>query len=203
MSTNASGDPRRQRHDDKRAWIVAAAWELAQEQGLAGLSLRALAARVGLRQPSLYAYFGSKNDLYDAMFAHGNEQLLAWFDGLALPSDAAEALRTFSVELMDFFTSDAMRYELMFERTLPGFEPSPDSFAQARRFYDRMREEVLVPAGVRTSEQTDVYVALMAGIAAAQLANEPGGQRWTRHVNWVIDMFLREVTRQRRAVRGK
>jgi AcrR family transcriptional regulator len=203
MSTNASVDPRRQRHDDRRAWIVVAAWELAQEHGLAGLSLRALAARVGLRQPSLYAYFASKNDLYDAMFAHANEQLLAWFDDLALPTDGALALRAFSVELMGFFTSDAMRYELMFERTLPGFEPSPDSFALARRFYDRMREEVLVPAGVRSSEQVDVYVALMAGIAAAQLANEPGGQRWTRHVDWVIDMFLREVTRQRRPSRGR
>ena len=203
MSTNGSVDPRRQRHDDKRAWIVASAWELAQDQGLAGLSLRALAARVGLRQPSLYAYFGSKNDLYDAMFAHGNDQLLAWFDDLAMPTDGAEALRAFSVELMGFFTSDAMRYELMFERTLPGFEPSPGSFALAQRFYDRMCEEVLVPAGVRTSEQIDVYVALMAGIAAAQLANEPGGQRWTRHVDWVIDMFLREVTRQRRPSRGR
>ncbi len=182
---------------------MAAAWELAQDQGLAGLSLRALAARVGLRQPSLYAYFGSKNDLYDAMFAHGNEQLLAWFDDLALPTDGAEALRAFSIELMAFFTSDAMRYELMFERTLPGFEPFPDSFALARRFYDRMCEEVLVPAGVRTSEQIDVYVALMAGIAAAQLANEPGGQRWTRHVEWVVDMFLREVTRPRRPSRGR
>jgi AcrR family transcriptional regulator len=203
MSTNPSVDPRRQRHDGKRASIVTSAWELAQDHGLAGLSLRALAARVGLRQPSLYAYFASKNDLYDAMFAHGNEQLLAWFDDLALPTDSADALRVFSVELMAFFTEDAMRYELMFERTLPGFAPSPDSFALALRFYDRMRQEVLVPAGVRTSEQVDVYVALMAGIAAAQLANEPGGQRWTRHVNWVIDMFLREVTRQRRAVRGK
>ncbi|HJT95374.1 MAG TPA: TetR/AcrR family transcriptional regulator [Mycobacterium sp.] len=203
MSATASVDPRRQRHDDKRAWIVASAWELAQEQGLAGLSLRALAARVGLRQPSLYAYFGSKNDLYDAMFAHGNEQLLAWFDDLALPTDGAEALRAFSVKLMAFFTGNAMRYELMFERTLPGFEPSPASFALAQRFYDRMREEVLVPAGVRTSEQIDVYVALMAGIAAAQLANEPGGQRWTRHVDWVIDMFLREITRRRRPRGGR
>ena len=29
-----------------------------------------------MRQPSLYAYFDSKNVLYDAMFADGNRQLL-------------------------------------------------------------------------------------------------------------------------------
>ena len=34
--------------------------------------LRDLAAMVGLRQPSLYAYFDSKHALYDAMFAEGN-----------------------------------------------------------------------------------------------------------------------------------
>lgn len=203
MSSDPIGDPRRRRHDDKRASIVAAAWELAHEEGVAGLSLRALATRVGLRQPSLYAYFASKNDLYDAMFSHGNEQLLAWFDDLALPSDPAKALRTFSAELTAFFTDDAVRYQLMFERTLPGFEPSPASYRLAQRFYDRMRVDVLLPAGVRSSELLDVYVALMAGIAAAQLANEPGGQRWTRHVDWVVDMFLREVARQRRAGRGR
>jgi AcrR family transcriptional regulator len=203
LHTNPSSDPRRQRHDDKRTFIVATAWELAHQDGLGGLSLRALAARVGLRQPSLYAYFASKNDLYDALFAYGNEQLLAWFDALQLPAEPSEALRAFSAEAMAFFIEDPVRYELLFERTLPGFEPSPGSYALALRFYDGVRERVLLPAGVTTPEQVDIFVALMAGIASTQLANDPGGRRWTRHVHWVVDMFLGEVTRQRREDRGR
>ncbi len=44
-----------------------------------------LAREVGIRQPSLYAYFDSKNGLYDAMFADGNRQLLERLDRLDCP----------------------------------------------------------------------------------------------------------------------
>ena len=50
---------------------------LARRDGLAGISLRDLADSVDFRQPSLYAYFESKLDLYDSMFADGQHQLLA------------------------------------------------------------------------------------------------------------------------------
>jgi len=49
---------------------------LARRDGLAAVSLRELAEAVGLRQPSLYVYFTSKLDLYDAMFADGYRGLL-------------------------------------------------------------------------------------------------------------------------------
>jgi AcrR family transcriptional regulator len=40
-----------------RAEILAAAWELAGEVGLANLTLRDLARRVGMQAPSLYSHF--------------------------------------------------------------------------------------------------------------------------------------------------
>ena len=43
--------------------ILAAALELIAEYGYAGASLRELARRVGMSQPSLYHYFASKQDL--------------------------------------------------------------------------------------------------------------------------------------------
>ena len=68
-------DRRRERHLARRSAIVAEAWALARRDGLAAISLRDLADQVGLRQPSLYAYFDSKLALYDAMFADGNRQI--------------------------------------------------------------------------------------------------------------------------------
>jgi AcrR family transcriptional regulator len=40
--------------------IVKAAWRLAREHGVTGLSLHGLAREVGMRQPSLYEYFDGK-----------------------------------------------------------------------------------------------------------------------------------------------
>lgn len=52
------------------------------------MTLHEVARRVGLRQPSLYVYVASKLDLYDAMFARANAELLARVDG-ARDSDSA------------------------------------------------------------------------------------------------------------------
>ena len=75
-----------QRREERVAGIVAAARELARQHGIGGLSLHALAREVGMRQPSLYVYFDSKDALFDAMFADGNRQLLDRLDAVDLPA---------------------------------------------------------------------------------------------------------------------
>lgn len=50
-----------------RSAIVSAAIEVMDAQGLDGVSLRAIAARLGIRQPALYHHFASKAELLDAL----------------------------------------------------------------------------------------------------------------------------------------
>src|SRR2546430_7564859 len=88
-----AGDKVTQRREAKVASIVASAWKLAREHGVAGVSLHALAREVGMRQPSLYEYFDSKHALYDAMFAVDNGELLERLDALMLPQDPRAALK--------------------------------------------------------------------------------------------------------------
>ncbi len=91
--TAPTTDRRAARHEATKARILDAAWALAREHGLAGISLRDLAAAVDLRQPSLYSYFESKNALYDAMFAQGYQQLLDVIDGDRAGRGPEEQLR--------------------------------------------------------------------------------------------------------------
>src|SRR3989440_5637260 len=120
-----------QRREAKVASIVASAWRLAREHGIAGVSLHALAREVGMRQPSLYEYFDSKHALYDAMFADGNRQLLERLDELTLPHAPRAALKKFMEAFVTFALEHPARCELLFERHVPGFVPSPDSYALA------------------------------------------------------------------------
>jgi AcrR family transcriptional regulator len=194
VDTHLKEDRRRSRHAAKTDAILTAAWELAREQGLAGISLRALAARVDLSQPSLYSYFASKHALYDLMFAQGNRQLLERLVADDLPADPREALKKVSRELVSFFTEDWARYQIMNQRTVPGFEPSPESYALAERVFDWMLVR-LRAAGLGSQTHVELFVALLAGLAEAQLANQPTGDRWTRHVELAVDMLLREADR--------
>ena len=177
-----------QRREAKIASIVDAAWGLARKDGIQVLSLRALAKEVGMQQPSLYAYFDSKNALYDAMFADGNRQLLARMDSLELPADSRAALKVLLGAFADFAVEDPARNSLLFRRVIPGFEPSTESYALAVDALSRVGA-VMNQAGVTEPGDIDCMVAMVAGLIEAQLSNEPGGDRWLRHLYRMVDLL--------------
>jgi AcrR family transcriptional regulator len=184
-----------ERRDAKVASIVAAAWELAREHGIAGISLHALAREVGMRQPSLYEYFDSKHALYDAMFADGNRQLLARVDALKLPREPRAALKKYVGTFVAFAVEDPARCELLFQRHVPGFVPSPESYALAEDVLGRAYK-LLHEAGVSNPGDIDCFIAMVAGLLEAQLSNDPGGDRWTRHLNRLVDLYVDDALKR-------
>ena len=173
-----------------RREILDAAWEVARERGLAQITLRDVAQRVGMQPPSLYSHFDSKGAIHDAMFGD------AWADCLEVmrsaarkkPRTARAALRLYARTFFDFATSDLARHQLMNQRTIIGFEPSPDAYAPAVAVLDGLRDNLAVH-GVTRREDIDLYIALIGGLIDAQLANDPGGNRWDRLLNRAVDMF--------------
>ena len=184
-----------QRREERVAGIVATAWDLARTHGIGGVSLHALAREVGIRQPSLYAYFDSKNALYDAMFADANRELLEQLDAVKLPGDARAAVKAFMKAFVNFAVTDVARCQLLFQRPIPDFEPSPESYAYAQEVL-RRAVAVLHAAGMRSQGDVDCFVAMVGGLIDAQISNDPSGNRWTRHLNRLIDMYLDEVERR-------
>jgi len=184
-----------ERREARIGQILASAWPLARENGIAGVSLRALAREVGMRQPSLYEYFDSKHALYDAMFADGNRQLLERLDAVRLPPDSRAALKKMLAAFIDFALEDPARCELLFQRHIPGFMPSDDSYALAQRALGRVIA-AMQQAGVTAQGDIDCLVAITAGLMEAQLANDPGGNRWIRHLDRMTDLYLDNVQRK-------
>ena len=188
-----------QRREAKVDSIVESAWRLAREHGIAGVSLHALARDVGMRQPSLYEYFESKHALYDAMFADGNQQLLDRLDQLRFPRDPRAALKKWVGAFVAFGLEDPARYELLFQRHVPSFVPSADSYALAGEVLGRA-VKLLNEAGVTHQGDIDCVVAIVGGLMDAQLSNDPGGNRWSRHLNRLVDLYVDDAinrTKQR------
>jgi AcrR family transcriptional regulator len=177
------------RRSQRRNQILTAAWDVAAESGLGAVSLHEVARRVGIRQPSLYGYVASKLDLYDAMYGQAYEELVGRLDAMSSEGTAREQLLRVSRVVVDFVVEDPPRQQLMFQRTIPGFEPSPGSYALARRLIDRCAG-LLSALGADSSAHVDVYTSLVGGLAAQQVANDPGGDRFTRHLEPLLEMFL-------------
>lgn len=187
--------PRERRRMSRRSQILDVAWELARRDGLAGISLRELADRVDLRQPSLYTYFASKADLYDAMFAQGFAQLVDEREKLVLDPDPMVALRDGCGHFIDFCVEDPVRYQLLFQHSIPGFYPSQESMEVSGRALGFL-QGWLEAAGATDPAALDLMRALLLGVAGEQIANEPGGWRWVDFADDLADVVI-EVMRRR------
>jgi len=180
---------REARRRDARADLLSTAWEIVREDGLGGLSLRDLARRAGITTPTVYAYFESKNAIFDAMFGEA-AQNFAEMKAEPLEGDDPQVnLVTEAQRFLEFCTSDVARYQLLFQHLLPGFTPSPESYASAVRALELTRAR-LVRNGVRDPAHHDIWTALLTGLVDQQIANDPGGDRWSRLVDEVVAMFL-------------
>jgi len=184
-------DRRAERREATRSEILDRAWAIVGEEGLGGLNVRDLAQRVGMRAPSLYEYFASKHAIYDAMFAQGYRQFGEALAG-AQTLHGSEGLRAIAHRAIAFMVEEPARFLLLFQRTIPGFAPSPESYELSTEVLERTRDW-FTTNGLGRAESLDLFTAMVSGLASQQIANDPGGDRWVRLVDPAVDMFLTHV----------
>ena len=182
------------RRSGTRREILDAAWAVVRDDGWPGLTLRRVGERVGMRAPSLYGHFPSKSGIVDAMFAETWAELDARLAAAEdeLPPDPRAALLEVGRLVVGFFTADPDRYALMSQRPVPGFVPTPEAYAPAVSNLDRLRA-VFARLGVDDPDAIDLWTALISGIVNQQLANDPGGDRWTRLLPRAVEMYADEI----------
>ena len=195
MSGKTNSDRRTERRQETQREIVQASWDVVREHGLAGLSMRDLGDRVGMRAQSIYSYFASKNEIYDAMFLEGYQAFAVTManaaDEAGRSTDPIGVARATVRAFIEFCTSDPVRYQLLFQRTIPDFTPSPESYAVAVQAYEQLSER-LADVGVRDQATLDLWTAVLTGLTDQQISNDPGGARWTRLVDRAVDMLIAE-----------
>lgn len=155
--------------------------------------MRDLGREVGLRAQSLYAYFDSKAALYDAMFRQGQEEFASltadWPTDLSAVDDPRATTKELVLRFFDFCASDPTRYQLLFQRTVPDWEPTAETYALAVAQLEKLRQ-TFASAGIDGDEAVDLFTALVTGITSQQISNDPGGVRWRRLVDRAVDMFF-------------
>jgi AcrR family transcriptional regulator len=190
MLDTPSRDRKAERRKATRTEILQAAWDVSREEGLAQLTLRDVATRIGMQAPSLYSYFPSKNAIYDAMFEEVWRDYITVFDAAesAPPRSPRAGLKKLARTFFEYAVADLARHQLMNQRTIPGFVPSPQAYAPAVEALERGRVRAF-GFGVKEPSHFDLFVALIGGLVDAQQANDPGGDRWARLLDEAVDMF--------------
>jgi AcrR family transcriptional regulator len=182
--------------------ILDAAWALMGREGVAALSVREVARSVGIRQQSLTYYFPTKHALLDALFADGFVELRRRFDELPPVTDPDQAVVDVGIAFVDHLVQRPAAYHLMFQGTVPGFQPTPESHEVAltvlRELLDR-----LTLAGVTAPGDVALIRAIMSGIAAEQIANDPQGRVFADQTARGIHAALVEIRNRPPAARRR
>ena len=198
MIEEPTRDRRAERREATRAEILDAAWELARAEGLAGLSLRDIATGSGCARPRCTGTStrSTRSTTRCSPTATEHAARAAARPRLARrpagrPAPASRDLRRASAPR----TRPA--YQLLFQRTIPDFEPSAESYALAVEV-DRAGPGALRGRGRRPIPRDfDLWTAMVSGLASQQSRNDPGGDRWIRLIDDAVDMFVDHVLPKR------
>lgn len=155
--------------------------QIVADQGAGAVTIAEIARQIGMRPPSLYKYFPSLHGVYDALFARGNARLASYVDDAVADLEPGLArLLEYSRAIVRWSMLNRGLASLLFWRPIPGFQPSPASYALAQRLVKRARGDLAtaVRAGelaprADTDEVFRLYTAIVAGLCSQQLANEP------------------------------
>ncbi len=195
---------RRQRnHEETRRDVLIIARQVMQEKGVAALSFNGIARQLGIKPPSLYTYYKSKDAIYDALFKMGfeifSEQMSTAMSAetgnlTALAEGITKTYMQFGLENPDLF-------QLMFQKPIPGFVPSDESMTVSLRSLNSAYQQtkaIFAKHNVHPEqpleEVVDMTIAIVHGLTALQLANNPdkpvGEGRFGKLIDQAVSLIL-------------
>jgi AcrR family transcriptional regulator len=181
---------------ERASEILVAARELFARDGYAKLSMRGVAARVGVTLGSVQHYYQTKEALFEAMLEHTLEDLQAAADGIAAthagssPADQFRAaMRYFVGELHDDVVM-ATFAELKARAMRDPFAASvmEKIFVSARKSVGRRIRE-LVP-GVTAKEQQVRSALIIAQLMGLTYLDSGGARRRRADLAWIDDASI-------------
>ena len=207
MTAPAVLDRRQRRRLETIEEIVDVAVEVMTEHGVGGLSLGEVARRMGMRTPSLYVYFDSKNAVYDAVFARGWRELGGIMSASYARVDSEPDLAAYFLADSQLFVRWMLEHpvhaQLMCWRPVPGYVPSPEAYQPAvelmdecRVMFGRLQERGLFAPHHDTGALLRTWTALTSGVMTQQLANAPHepfeSGTFTTALPDIVSMFLKQ-----------
>jgi AcrR family transcriptional regulator len=157
-------------HGDLRAACLRAARELLEEDGGAGLSLRAVARRAGVSPTAPYRHFANREVLVSAIAAEGYRELAGYL-AEAHPAPLTPAdLATVAVAYVQFALEHPALFRVMFSEPCdPGNDERVAATAAISAYVDGLVRRAFPDTGADVGAMSTAVWALVHGLAFLHL----------------------------------
>jgi AcrR family transcriptional regulator len=169
-------------HPARRQEVLEAALALISEHGVAGASLRKLASRLGMSQPSLYHYFPSKDALVAEIVDYSTARMLGVGLAVSPPSGIADIPRFVKEATLALYATESHPRFVRFLFSVAIESPNH------RALVERMFEERLRPS---------------FGMLADMFARDPAERDQLRDIMRMVVYSLGFMLLEERAIFGK
>jgi AcrR family transcriptional regulator len=177
INETAATTPRMRFREMMRADILNAARGILQSGVFSALSMRTLAEAVGVRAPTLYDYFASKEDVLNAIYLDAVEIIRTYFqDNLSQTKPGIARLVSMGMSYRDFAIQHPVLFQLVFTRFDPSYQPGSEQMEAASGLFQALRDAVAEAIELGEIERGDpagIAVSLWAfvhGLAELELA---------------------------------
>ena len=176
--TGSRGVPREVREPQ----ILEVAGRLFAARGYHAASMEEIAAQAGVTKPLVYAYFGSKEDLYIAYIERSGRELLDRMRRATDPSSPPnERLRAGSLEFLRFVEERRDGWQVLQAEASARGGPLADEVASLREGIARMISQLLIET-IPNAGVPDETTAAVDGVAHAVVgAGESLANWWLGH----------------------
>lgn len=120
----------------QRRLLLDAAGRLLETEGPQALTMRRIAGELGCSTSVLYTMFGGKAGVAEGLWCEGFERLHAALSAAAAAAGSADPLARLAAmgrAYRESARADRSYYAVMFQRSIPGFAPSPEARAVSLR----------------------------------------------------------------------
>ncbi|GAA2321075.1 TetR/AcrR family transcriptional regulator [Nonomuraea roseoviolacea subsp. roseoviolacea] len=119
-------------HDELRSRLLDVAVNLLVSDGPESLTMRRIASEAGCTTTVIYTMFGNREGLAEALYLEGFERFRRFLEAVPQRDNPFEYLSALGPAYRQACLAEPGYYSLMFERAIPGFEPSERARTLAR-----------------------------------------------------------------------
>ncbi|MFI6483945.1 TetR/AcrR family transcriptional regulator [Nonomuraea sp. NPDC050663] len=157
-------------HDELRTRLLDVAVSLLATDGPESLAMRRIASEAGCSTTVIYTMFGNREGLAEALYLEGFERIRKHLEAVQPRHDAFEYLTALGPAYRAACLGEPQYYSLMFERAIPGFEPSERARTLARaalNLFDRVISDCISAGYLVPTQPRKIADALWAAAQGA------------------------------------